>query len=250
MHQWWGDNVSEDVYERTFFKEGYADLSRGLQHRAARRPTPRAAWARRPVTRRSRRASSTRFNTTYNSHEREQLERRAVEPDEREPVRLADLHALRPLVHRAARDPRQRPTSTRPSKEIQTDLRRRLDHAAAADRDLQEVAAEPVPGLQEQARRVLQAVVGHAPTAARRRPATSRRSRAPAWPAPASTTPTAAARTYGVDVPGDAGATVPRDARADARRAGHVRHVHAGRGERPTRRPRRRPSSRRPATRR
>ena len=34
MHQWWGDNVSEDHYKRTFFKEGYADLSRGLQHRA------------------------------------------------------------------------------------------------------------------------------------------------------------------------------------------------------------------------
>ena len=29
MHQWWGDNVSEDKYERTFFKEGYADLSEG-----------------------------------------------------------------------------------------------------------------------------------------------------------------------------------------------------------------------------
>jgi hypothetical protein len=27
MHQWWGDNVSEDRYERTFFKEGYADMS-------------------------------------------------------------------------------------------------------------------------------------------------------------------------------------------------------------------------------
>ncbi len=34
MHQWWGDNVSEDKYERTFFKEGYADLVGGLQHRA------------------------------------------------------------------------------------------------------------------------------------------------------------------------------------------------------------------------
>ena len=27
MHQWWGDNVSEDDYNRTFFKEGYAALS-------------------------------------------------------------------------------------------------------------------------------------------------------------------------------------------------------------------------------
>jgi hypothetical protein len=29
MHQWWGDNVSEDKYERTYFKEGYADLGEG-----------------------------------------------------------------------------------------------------------------------------------------------------------------------------------------------------------------------------
>lgn len=35
MHQWWGDNVSEDKYERTFFKEGYADLGEGYN----------AAWA-------------------------------------------------------------------------------------------------------------------------------------------------------------------------------------------------------------
>ena len=30
MHQWWGDNVSEDLFSRTFFKEGYADLSQTL----------------------------------------------------------------------------------------------------------------------------------------------------------------------------------------------------------------------------
>jgi hypothetical protein len=35
MHQWWGDNVSEDKYERTYFKEGYADLGEGYN----------AAWA-------------------------------------------------------------------------------------------------------------------------------------------------------------------------------------------------------------
>jgi len=30
MHQWWGDNVSEDAYQRTFFKEGYANMSQDL----------------------------------------------------------------------------------------------------------------------------------------------------------------------------------------------------------------------------
>ena len=70
MHQWWGDNVSEDTYNLTFFKEGYADMSRGLQHGAHRRPTPPAASARRPVTRRSRRGWSTIFNTLLQRHRR------------------------------------------------------------------------------------------------------------------------------------------------------------------------------------
>ena len=47
------------------------------------------------------------------------------------------------------------------SKEIQTTYRGRLDLAAARDRDLPQVDAEPVDRLLEQARRVLQAVVGH-----------------------------------------------------------------------------------------
>ena len=38
-------------------------------------------------------------------------------------------------------------------------------------------------------------------------------------------------RAYGVDVPGGAGGTVPATLVADARHGGHVRHVHAGRGE-------------------
>ena len=31
MHQWWGDTVSEDRVQATFFKEGYADLSQGYR---------------------------------------------------------------------------------------------------------------------------------------------------------------------------------------------------------------------------
>ena len=46
MHQWWGDNVSEDKYERTYFKEGYADLSEGYntaRTAATQRRRPRHA---------------------------------------------------------------------------------------------------------------------------------------------------------------------------------------------------------------
>ena len=66
MHQWWGDNVSEDEYERTFFKEGYADLSEGFN--TARTAANAAGGLGTPaVTRRSSSSLVTRFNTTYNS---------------------------------------------------------------------------------------------------------------------------------------------------------------------------------------
>ena len=55
MHQWWGDNVSEANYNLTFFKEGYATLGEYLTTARTPRPPP-AGSARRPVTRRSRRA--------------------------------------------------------------------------------------------------------------------------------------------------------------------------------------------------
>ncbi len=66
MHQWWGDNVSEDRYERTFFKEGYADLSEG--YNAARTAANAAGGMGTPAGDAAFEASlATRFNTTYNS---------------------------------------------------------------------------------------------------------------------------------------------------------------------------------------
>ncbi|MDA0180452.1 M1 family aminopeptidase [Solirubrobacter phytolaccae] len=66
MHQWWGDNVSEDVYERTFFKEGYADLSEG--YNTARTAATTAGGLGTPAGDAAFEASLvTRFNNTYNS---------------------------------------------------------------------------------------------------------------------------------------------------------------------------------------
>ncbi len=66
MHQWWGDNVSEDRYERTFFKEGYADLSEG--YAAARTAATTAGGLGTPAGDAAFEASLvTRFNNTYNS---------------------------------------------------------------------------------------------------------------------------------------------------------------------------------------
>ena len=66
MHQWWGDNVSEDKYERTFFKEGMADLSEG--YAAARTAATAAGGQGTPAGDAAFDLSlATRFNTTYNS---------------------------------------------------------------------------------------------------------------------------------------------------------------------------------------
>ncbi|RKQ91576.1 peptidase M1-like protein [Solirubrobacter pauli] len=65
MHQWWGDNVSEDIYERTFFKEGYADLSEG--YNTARTAATNAGGLGTPAGDAAFEASLvTRFNNTYN----------------------------------------------------------------------------------------------------------------------------------------------------------------------------------------
>ncbi|HEY6887043.1 MAG TPA: M1 family aminopeptidase, partial [Solirubrobacter sp.] len=66
MHQWWGDNVSEDKYERTFFKEGMADLSEGY---AAARTAANAAGGQGTPAGDAAFDNSLigRFNTTYNS---------------------------------------------------------------------------------------------------------------------------------------------------------------------------------------
>jgi len=66
MHQWWGDNVSEDRYERTFFKEGYADLAEG--YNSARTLAGAAGGLGTPAGDAAFENSLIgRFNTVYNS---------------------------------------------------------------------------------------------------------------------------------------------------------------------------------------
>jgi hypothetical protein len=66
MHQWWGDNVSEDAYNRTFFKEGYADMSEGLN--TAWTAAKNAGGLGTPAGDAAFEASLVnRFNNTYNS---------------------------------------------------------------------------------------------------------------------------------------------------------------------------------------
>jgi hypothetical protein len=66
MHQWWGDNVSEASYNRTFFKEGYADLSEGLY--LANNAATAAGGPGTPAGDAAFEASlASRFNATYNS---------------------------------------------------------------------------------------------------------------------------------------------------------------------------------------
>ena len=116
----------------TFFKEGYATMSQDFTTARTRRTTP-AASARRPVTRRSRAAWSRASTRFYNGTSTEPLER--VAPSN--PTNATPVQRPRPRTRARAR-----PTSrcaailgkdnfAEANKEIQRDLRRRLDHRAA-----------------------------------------------------------------------------------------------------------------------
>ena len=179
---------------------------------------PPARRARPRTTRRSRRRSSSRFNARYNTTSTTYWNVAPTNPTSANLFGNANTYRGRarptwPCARSSAGQLRRRRDGD-PAR-----LRRRLDLARAADRGLQEVDAEQVERLPEQARRVLQAVVGHGLHGLARRPATSRRSRARAWPAAASMTPTAGARTTPSSSPARL-ARRSRDARPDARRAG------------------------------
>ena len=235
MHQWWGDTVSYVEPRYTFFKEGYADISEYLY---AGRHAGKAAG---PV-------GSAAYNAAFEAVDRDPLrrdqqvqhdqhdvlERRADEPDVGPAVRqLEHLHPPGHVLHRAARDPRQRPTSSRPTRRSRPTTAYGSITPPQQDRDLPEVHAEPVERLPQQARRVLQAVVGHGLHGLPGGRATSRRSRARAWPATtASMTPTAAARTTASTSRLRAGRHRAGDAEPDARRAGRASAAFTpGRGE-------------------
>jgi hypothetical protein len=67
MHQWWGDNVAEGAYNLTFFKEGYANLSQDLAN--ARTAANNAGGMGTPAGDAAfEQVLVTSFNNTYNSN--------------------------------------------------------------------------------------------------------------------------------------------------------------------------------------
>ena len=160
MHQWWGDNVSEDKYKRTFFKEGYADLSEG--YNAARTAANAAGGIGTPAGDTAFDNSLiNRFNTTYNSTSANILERRAVEPDERRTCSARQTYTRPGRAYIALRQILGKDNFNKASKEIQT------TYGGGSITQPQQIAIykkwlpNQTGRLPGQARRVLQAVVGH-----------------------------------------------------------------------------------------
>ena len=206
-------------------REGYSTARTGGQRR--RRPR-----ARRPVTRRSRRSLVDALQHHLQLDQRRLWNVAPSNPTQREPVRQRTTYT-RPgtLLHRAARDPRQ--GQLRRGQQGDPDART----AAARSPQPQQIAESTrsrcrtsAPACHEQARRVLPAVVGHGlhrlPGGRQqaadhgpgpRRPRLLRRQRR------LRGLRRRRARRRRRDGAGDAALTLGA--------AGHVRHVHAGRGE-------------------
>ena len=126
MHQWWGDNVSEDKYERTFFKEGYADLSEG--YNTARTAADAAGGLGTPAGDAAFDNSLiTRFNTTYNSTSANNWN---VAPSNPTNANLfgSQTYTRSGRAYIALRQILGKANFDTASKEIQTHVRRRLDH--------------------------------------------------------------------------------------------------------------------------
>ena len=163
----------------------------------------------------------TRFNTTYNSTSA------TTGTSRRRTRRTRTCSAARPTRARAVayialRQILGKDNFDKARKEIQTTYGGGSITAAAADRDLQEVDAEPVRRLPRQARRSSSSSGGTRPTSARPAAGNKPSITGPGLAGRASMTPTAAARTTATmsrarrrHRPGDAG--------ADARHAGGVR---------------------------
>ena len=196
----------------TFFKEGYADLSQYLSWRTspARR---RAPWARPRTTRRSRRRSRPASPTTATTRPARTFW--SVAPTN--PTSGSCSAARTRTTARASptsRCGRSSATTTGSRSTGDPDrLQVRLDHARAVIA----VYHKYLPNQSKGCHNKLDAFFKQwwdTATRAPRRPATSRRSRARAWPATTSMTPTAAARTTASTCPRRAGGDRPGDAAA------------------------------------
>ena len=226
MHQWWGDNVSYAQADVHVLQGGLRRPVASTCSSADIAGKAAGAGGLGRVQRGVRGVDRSRFNgrpVQHDQHVRSGASRRRTR-------RRANLFGsantyTRPghVLHRAARDPRQRPTSSRPARRSRPTYSVRLDHASRRrSRSTTSTCRTSRTGCHEQARRVLQAVVGHGLHGLARRPATSRRSRARAWPAAASMTPTAAARTTASTARARAAAPSRRRC-PDARRSRDVR---------------------------
>ena len=159
MHQWWGDHVSEASYNLTFFKEGMATLGEFLF--AARTAQAQAGG---PGTKAGPARVPAQPGQAVQHHLRQQgrvLDRRPVEPDAVRPVqRVRDLRPPGHRLHRPAPDPG--PRELHPGADgYPAPLRRRRHHRGPAGGGVPPVAAGPQRCVQQQARRVLPAVVRH-----------------------------------------------------------------------------------------
>ena len=167
MHQWWGDAVSYQEPQVHVLQGGLRRLLGVAVPGEHRRPGRRSrGFARiqdgvRGLDREPLQREHDLAAVTVRQHEHVVLERRAGQPELGQPVLHGEhLHPPGHGLRRAALHPRPGQLQGRQHRDPD-ELQVRLDQPAAADRDLQEVHAEQVDRVHEQARRVLQAVVGH-----------------------------------------------------------------------------------------
>ena len=129
MHQWWGDNVSEERVQPDLLQGGLRDDRRVPATAAARRP-PAAAPAGRGV----RDQPDQPVQRELRDDEHDVLDVGAVEPDGRQPVHDANhLHPARHGVPRALAGARPRPDDLGDEGHPEH-VRRRQHHGAAARR--------------------------------------------------------------------------------------------------------------------
>ena len=186
MHQWWGDNVSEDVFNLTFFKEGYATVGEYLN--TARTAANAAGGLGTP-------AGDAAFETSLDQplqhelqhDERERLDVAPSNPTVGEPVHDREhLHAARARpTSRCGRSSASDRDDRRRMKEIQTTY----GGGSITEPQLEDAFHKWLPNQIAGLPRASSTSSSRSGATPRTRAAaarTSRRSPGPAWPAPAS----------------------------------------------------------------
>ena len=194
MHQWWGDNVSYSDHRYTFFKEGYARTAE--YYFAGRNAANLVGGQGTPAGDAAFEASIVNsFNTNYLTTSTSFWNVAPANPTSANLFGTANTYTRPGIGYIALRSILGKDNYNAANKEIQRDFGGGSISPAAADRRVQEVHAEQVDRLPRTSSTRSSSSGGTRPTRARPPTATARRSRARAWPAAASMTPTAAART-------------------------------------------------------